>query len=34
MSEVETTNTAAVAGPTARADVAIVGAGYVGLPLG
>jgi UDP-N-acetyl-D-glucosamine dehydrogenase len=32
--EIETTGTTAVTSPTARADVAIVGAGYVGLPLG
>jgi UDP-N-acetyl-D-glucosamine dehydrogenase len=32
--QLETTGTTAVTSPTARADVAIVGAGYVGLPLG
>jgi UDP-N-acetyl-D-glucosamine dehydrogenase len=32
--QLETTTTTAVTTPSARADVAIVGAGYVGLPLG
>jgi UDP-N-acetyl-D-glucosamine dehydrogenase len=32
--ELETTGTTTVTDPTARADVAIVGAGYVGMPLG